>query len=180
MRAMRPALLAVGLWLACLDVPRSHGQNGQMLIAVVDDLAPMSWSDSRGHHCPPDWHEIMGMPLCKHVSTFNRSSAGGQRVLEDVTVVTVGRACPQAYRKLGDSLCARFGAVSTTDVYTVTADISYGGAYANASEGSAATVPTCPPKWELVSHPYEGGIGICLRRVTLLIQAPDTSGPSPR
>jgi hypothetical protein len=153
---------------AVLAVSVSFGQNGTPVVTVVDDLAPTSWSDARGHHCPPGWEPVQGMRLCKHSATFDRRSAENQRALEDVQVVTVGRACPHGYRKLGDAICARFVAVSTPDIYTLTADLTYGGAYDNGGEGSYATAPTCNPGWQLVSHPYQGGIGVCLRKVTLL------------
>ena len=169
---VRSALLGLTLLLGLGDTRPASAQNGNVLIQVVDDLAPTSWSDARGSYCPPGWEPLEGMLVCKHFSTLNRLSPRHQRVLEAVTVTAVGLACPQAYQKVGDALCARFGALSAADVYTPTADVSYGGTYANAGEGSAGTLPTCNPGWDLVSHPYQGGIGMCLRRITVLIQVP--------
>jgi hypothetical protein len=162
----------LALLVALLGAPRSYGHNGNTLVTIVDDVAPTSWSDSRGNYCPSGWEEIRGMLLCKHFSTFNRLSPDNQRALEDVRVVTVGLACPQTYQRLGDTLCTKFVTVSVADIYTLTADISYGGAYENGGEGTSATAPRCNPGWDLVSHPYEGGIGMCLRKVTALVQGP--------
>lgn len=165
-------VLALSLLLVLLRAPLSHGQNGNTLVTVVDDLAPASWSDSTGNDCPPGWDEIRGVLICKHFATFNRLAPDNQRALADVQVITVGLACPPEYQKLGDSICARFVAVSTSDIYTLAADLSYGGAYDNGGEGSAATAPRCAPGWDVISHPYQGGIGMCLRKVTALVQAP--------
>jgi hypothetical protein len=176
MRRLRPALVLSTLLLAFRDAPPSHGQNGNVLVTVVDDLAPSSWSDSRGSHCPPGWEPITGVPLCKHFSTVNRFAPAGQRVLADVTVAAAGLACPREYLKLSDAVCARFGTLSTADVYTLTADIAYGGAHAGSGEGGYASAPACHPGWDLVSHPYQGGIGMCLRRITVLVQRSRAGG----
>ena len=164
------ARAGLALLLTLLGAPLSFGQNGNTLVTIVDDLAPASWSDSRGNHCPPGWEEVGGMPMCKHRSTFDRLAPNEQRALEDVQVVTVGRACPGAYRRLGDTICAKFVVVSTSDIYTLAADIVYGGAYDNGGEGGYPTSPKCNPGWDLASHPYHGGIGMCLRRITALVR----------
>jgi hypothetical protein len=109
------------------------------------------------------------MPMCKHFSAFNRFSPNNQRALEDVRVITGGLACPPAYQQVGENLCAKFVTVSTLDVYMLAADIGYGGAYDNGGEGASPTAPRCNSGWELVSHPYQGGIGMCLRKVTALV-----------
>src|SRR3989442_3962477 len=143
MRRIRPALLALSILLALQGTPLSYGQTGNTLVTVVDDMAPTAWSDSRGNYCPPGWEEIGVVLMCKHFSTFNRLSPNNQRALEDVQVVTVGLACPQAYQRLGDTICTKFVAVSASDIYTLVADIGYGGAYDNGGEGSSATAPRC-------------------------------------
>ena len=172
MRRFRSALLVSTLLLVAHAPRFADGQNGNVLIPVVDDLTPTVWSDSAGNHCPPGWQPLTGMFLCKHFSTLNRFAPGGQRVLEDLKIVPAGLSCPEPYQKLGDALCVRFGTPSTTDIYTLTTDVRYGGVYANAGEGSGSTAPTCGPGWDLVSDPYQGGIGMCLRRITVLIQVP--------
>jgi hypothetical protein len=152
--------------LVLVETPHAYGQSGRPLVTVVDDLAPVSWSNSRGSYCPAGWTHIDGMPLCKHVATFDRFSPNDQRVLEDVRVVTVGLACPQEYQKLGETICARFVTLSTSDVYILTADVSYAGVYESDRES-----PRCHPGWDLVSHPYQGGIAMCLQKITILVRA---------
>ncbi len=164
--------LGLAFLVVLLGAPVSYGHNGNPLVTVVDDIAPTSWSDSRGNHCPAGWEEIRGIFLCKHLSTFNRLSPRNQRALEDVQVLAAGLDCPRTYQRLGDTICVSFVTVSASDLYTLTADISYGGAYDNGGEGSSATAPRCAAGWDLVSHPYQGGIGVCLRKITALVQVP--------
>jgi hypothetical protein len=152
--------------LALVGTPHAYGQSGKPLVTVVDDLAPVSWSNSRGSNCPAGWTHIEGTSLCKHFATFDRFSPNDQRVLEDLRVVTVGLACPPEYQKVADTICARFVTLSTSDVYILTADVSYAGVYDSGGES-----PRCHPGWELVSHPYQGGIAMCLHKITILVRA---------
>jgi len=165
-------LVALSAVLAFLRPPGSDAQDGRTLVTVVDAIAPASWSDLTGHHCPPGWQQIDGALMCKHFSTFNRSRPNGQRALYDVRVTTVGRACPGGYQRSGDTLCLEFVTVSTSDVYRLIADVTYGGAYDNGGEGSLAFAPRCNAGWTLASHPYQGGIGMCLWKITTLVRTP--------
>ena len=166
---MTSTIVLIALVLAIAGVAPADAHNGGTLVAIVDDVAPTSWSDSSGNYCPAGWQEIRGMFLCKHFSTFDRLSPDNQRALEGVEVITAGLGCRPGYQKLGDTICARFVTVSASDIYTLAADLSYGGAYDNGGEGSAATAPRCSAGWDLVSVPYQGGIGVCLRKITALV-----------
>ena len=169
MSRISSALLALSILLAPLGALLSYGQNGNSVVTIVDDMAPTSWSDSRGNYCPPGWETIAGMFMCKHFFAFDRFAPNNQRALEDVRLITVGLACPPAYQKLGEHVCAKFVTVSSPDVYTLAADITYGGTYDNGGEGASAVAPRCNPGWDLVSQPYQGGIGMCLRKITALV-----------
>lgn len=169
MNGIRLAAFAAIILLVPLGASRAEGQNGNRVLIVVDDLAPTSWSDSSGAHCAPGWDAIAGTFMCKHFSAFDRFSPNNQRALEDVRVMAAGLACPPAYQKVGEEVCAKFVTVADSDVYTLAADITYGGTYDNGGEGAAATAPRCGAGWELVSHPYQGGIGICLRKISALV-----------